>query len=58
VLIAYTEIEDDTLQVIRGEVVEHSSDAEEIYKLLPKYNDRSIAIEFMGEAVDDIAYIL
>jgi hypothetical protein len=58
VLIAYNEIEDDTLQVIRGEVVEHGSDAEVLYKLLPKYNDRPIAIEFMGEAVENVAYIL
>jgi hypothetical protein len=56
-LIAYTEI-DENLQVIRGEVLTHSPHADDIYHALPQYNDRPVAIEYIGEAPKDIAFIL
>ncbi|MDJ0687200.1 MAG: hypothetical protein QNJ41_01705 [Xenococcaceae cyanobacterium MO_188.B32] len=57
VLIAYTET-DENLQVIKGEVVAHSADKEEIYQALESASDRPLAIEYMGQVPEDIAFIL
>jgi hypothetical protein len=57
VLIAYTET-DENLQVIKGEVIAHSNNKEEIYQALESAQDRPLAIEYMGQVPEDIAFIL
>ncbi|MER3435835.1 MAG: hypothetical protein C4288_21250 [Leptolyngbya sp. ERB_1_1] len=57
-LIAYTKIEPDTLQVLEGEVVAHSAEVEEIYRSLPLVKGQDAAIEFVGQPQADVAYIL
>ena len=57
VLIAYTET-DENLQVIKGEVIAHSANKEEIYKALELAKYQPLAIEYMGEVPEDIAFIL
>ncbi len=57
VLIAYTETDED-LQVIKGEVIAHSTNKEEIYQALESAKDQPLAIEYMGQIPEDIAFIL
>ncbi len=57
VLISYTET-DEKLQVIKGEVIAHSPNKEEIYKALESAKDKPLAIEYMGQVPEDIAFIL
>lgn len=57
VLIAYTEA-DENLQAIEGEVIAHSLNKEEIYQALLTAPDRPLAIEYMGQVPEDIAFIL
>lgn len=57
VLIAYTET-DENLQVIKGEVIAHSNNKEEIYQALELAQDRPLAIEYMGQVPEDLAFIL
>ena len=57
VLIAYTET-DENLQVIKGEVIAHSANKEEIYQALESAKDQPLAIEYMGQIPEDIAFIL
>jgi hypothetical protein len=56
-LIAYTEI-DDNLNVMQGEVLAHSADVETLYPLLPKFKDRAVALEYVGEIPPDLAFVL
>lgn len=56
-IIAYTEIDED-LNVIRGEVLAHSPSQEEIYKALPIAKGRAIALEYVGQIPDDLAFML
>jgi hypothetical protein len=56
-LIAYTEI-DDNLNVMQGEVLAHSPDVETLYALLPQFKDRAVALEYVGEIPQDLAFIL
>jgi len=56
-LIAYTEL-DDNLNVVQGELLIHSPDVDDIYKVLSNYNDRPVAIEYVGEPPKDVAFIL
>ncbi len=57
VLIAYTETDKD-LQVIKGEVIAHSTNKEEIYQALESSKHQPLAIEYMGQIPEDIAFIL
>jgi hypothetical protein len=57
VLIAYTET-DENLQVVKGEVIAHSANKEEIYQALESNQDRPMAIEYMGQIPEDVAFIL
>ncbi|MEG3935298.1 hypothetical protein QT990_29310 [Microcoleus sp. T3_B1] len=58
VLIADTE-SDDLWNVIRGEVLAHSPQREEIDRALTKFKDvRSISIEYTGPIPDDYSVIL
>ncbi|MGK7894336.1 MAG: hypothetical protein AB4372_12120, partial [Xenococcus sp. (in: cyanobacteria)] len=57
VLIAYTETDED-LQIIKGEVIAHSANKEEIYQALESAKDQPLAIEYMSQIPEDIAFIL
>ena len=57
VLISYTET-DENLQLIKGEVIAHSPNKEEIYQALESAKDQPLAIEYMGQVPEDIAFIL
>jgi hypothetical protein len=50
-IIAYIELDAD-LQVIAGEVLAHSPDEAEIY------TDRDVAIEYVGQVPEDLAFML
>jgi hypothetical protein len=56
-LIAYTEL-DEQLNVLQGELLAHSPNAEDLYKLLPQFNDRAVAFEYVGEIPQDLAFML
>jgi len=47
-LIAYTEL-DDELNVIRGEVLAHSPNRDDIYAAISSKNGKSVTIEYTGE---------
>jgi hypothetical protein len=57
-LIAYKQVDPDTLQVIQGEVLAHSPDRQETYAALALAKGQDVAIEFVGEPQDDVAYTL
>ncbi|HAT15548.1 MAG TPA: hypothetical protein DCS91_19975 [Microcoleaceae bacterium UBA11344] len=58
VLIAYPE-SDDLWNVIRGEVLAHSPEREEIDQALTKFKDiQSISIEYTGPIPDEYSVIL
>jgi hypothetical protein len=54
-LIAYTEMDED-FNVIRGEVIAHSPNQEDIYNVLPERKNR--AIEYVGKIPKDLAFML
>jgi hypothetical protein len=56
-LIAYTEI-DDNLQVKKGEVLAHSPQQKDIYQALNLVKDIPVAIEYVGEVPEDLAFVL
>ncbi len=57
VLINYTET-DENLQVVKGKVLAHSPNKEDIYYALKSLKDQPLAIEYMGEIPEDLAFIL
>jgi hypothetical protein len=57
VLIAYTETDED-LQVVKGKVIAHSANKEDIYQALESATDQPLAIEYMGQVPEDLAFIL
>jgi len=56
-LIADAELDDD-LNILRGEVIAHSPDRDEVYQKLLSLKGRSFAIEYIGEAPEDWAVAL
>ncbi len=56
-LIAYAEL-DDEMSVIRGEVLAHSPDRDEIYRELLSVPGKSVAIEYAGAIPEDLAVVL
>lgn len=56
-LIAYTEL-DDAMNVIRGEVLAHSIDRDEIYQKLLSTKSKSVAVEYTGAVPDDLVVML
>ncbi len=56
-LIAYTEL-DDEMKVIRGEVLAHSPNRDEIYCALLSMKGKAVAIEYAGEIPEDTAVAL
>ena len=57
VLIAYTET-DEELQVVKGKVIAHSINKEDIYQALESATEQPLAIEYMGQVPEDLALIL
>lgn len=57
VLIAYKEL-DDEMYVIRGQVLAHSPDRDEIYRKLLSVRGQQVAVEYMGEVPEDLAVVL
>lgn len=57
VLIAYTETDED-LQVVKGKVIAHSANKEDIYQALESAGEQPLAIEYMGQVPEDLAFIL
>jgi hypothetical protein len=57
VLIAYTETDED-LQVVKGKVIAHSANKKDIYQALESATDQPLAIEYMGQVPEDLAFIL
>ena len=57
VLIAYSET-DEELKVVKGKVIAHSANKEDIYQALEKAIEQPLAIEYMGRVPEDLAFIL
>ena len=57
VLIAYTETDED-LKVVKGKVIAHSTNKEDIYQALADADEQPLAIEYMGSVPEDLAFIL
>ena len=57
VLIADPELDED-LEVIRGEVLAHSPDRDELYNQLGLRQGRSFAIEYTGSTADDVVVLI
>jgi hypothetical protein len=49
---------DDTLGIIRGQVIAHSPNQDEIYNSLHLRQGRDASIEYVGEVPKDLAFIL
>jgi hypothetical protein len=56
-LINYAELDED-LNVVRGEVIAHSPDRDQIYHDLLTVNDKPVAVEYVGAVPEDLAVIL
>ncbi|MEM9541861.1 MAG: hypothetical protein AAGA60_20490 [Cyanobacteria bacterium P01_E01_bin.42] len=56
-LIAYTDL-DEEMQVKQGKILAHSQDKEQIYQALESVKYIPVAIEFVGEFVEEMDYIL
>ncbi|MEM6613057.1 MAG: hypothetical protein AAF652_12550 [Cyanobacteria bacterium P01_C01_bin.72] len=57
VLIAYTETDED-LKVVKGKVIAHSANREDVYQALANADKQPLAIEYMGQVPEDLAFIL
>ena len=57
VLIAYTETDED-LKVVLGKVIAHSANKEDVYQALTDAGEQPLAIEYMGQVPEDLAFIL
>jgi hypothetical protein len=58
VMIAYTETDPETLEVIRGEVLAHSPNPQDVYDAMALANGRGVAFEFFGQIPENVAFIL
>ena len=47
-----------TLKVVKGQVVAHSANKEDIYQALESVGEQPLAIEYMGQVPEDLAFIL
>lgn len=56
-LIAYKNL-DDQMQVIEGELLAHSPYQSEIYEALSSIPEQPLAIEYVRQIPEDIAFIL
>ncbi len=58
VMIAYTETDPETLEVLRGEVLAHSPNSQDVYAAMPIAKGRGVAFEFFGHIPENVAFIL
>ena len=60
VLIECTKLEEDTFEIIEGNVVYHNPDKEKVYQKLSELQSelQGIAVEYIGEIPKDFAVIL
>lgn len=56
-LIAYRDL-DDQMEVIEGEVLAHSPNQSDIYEMLASIPEQPLAIEYVGQIPEDVAFIL
>jgi len=56
-LIAYKNL-DKQMQVIDGEVLAHSAHQSDIYEVLSSIPEQPLAIEYVGQIPEDVAFIL
>jgi hypothetical protein len=56
-LIIHAEL-DESMGIIRGQVLAHSPNQDDIYNALPLRQGHSASIEYVGEVPDDLAFIL
>ena len=56
-LIAPKEV-DEELQVVKGEVLAHSREQEDIYQALESLEEQPLAIEYVGQVPKDLGFIL
>ena len=49
---------DENLPVMKGKVLAHSLKKEEIYQALESSTEEHLAIEYMGQVPEDLAFIL
>jgi hypothetical protein len=58
VMIAYTETDPETYEVIRGKVLAHSKDAQDVYDAIDRAEGQGVAFEFFGHVPENVAFIL
>jgi hypothetical protein len=58
VMIAYTETDPETYEVIRGKVLAHSKDAQDVYDAIDRAEGQGVAFEFFGQVPENVAFIL
>jgi hypothetical protein len=56
-LIAFTEVDDD-FNVLKGEVLAHSKDRDEVYRAFDRRQGKSVAVEYTGQIPADLACLL
>ncbi len=56
-LIAYKNL-DEQMQVTEGEVLAHSPNQSHIYDILASIPEQPLAIEYVGQIPEDVAFIL
>jgi hypothetical protein len=58
VMIAYTETNPETHEVIKGEVLAHSPNPQEVYDSMALAQGRGVAFECFGHVPENVAFIL
>jgi hypothetical protein len=58
VMIAYTETDPETYEVLRGQVLAHSPNSQEVYGAMDLAQGRGVAFEFFGRVPENVAFIL
>jgi hypothetical protein len=48
----------ETLEVLRGEVLAHALNAQDVYAAMPIAQGRGVAFEFFGHIPENVAFIL
>ncbi len=57
VMIAYTETDPETYEVIRGRVLAHSKEAQEVYDAIDRAEGQGVAFDFFGQVPENVAFI-
>lgn len=56
-LIAYTEM-DEEMNVLKGEVLAHSPDRDQVYRAIASREGKAVAIEYVGDLPEEYAVML